>query len=101
MRIAREEIFGPVLVVLPYRTVDEAVAIANDSDYGLGGGVFSPDRERATAVARRIVSGSVGVNTATLPIETPFGGLKNSGLGRELGPQSVDAYLEYQTIFRS
>ncbi|WP_370937484.1 aldehyde dehydrogenase [Amycolatopsis sp. cg13] len=101
MRIAREEIFGPVLTVMPYRTVDEAVAIANDSEYGLGGGVFSPDRERATAVARRIVTGSVGVNTSTLPIETPFGGVKNSGIGRELGPQSVDAYLEYKTIFRA
>ena len=101
MRIAREEIFGPVLVVMPYETIDEAVAIANDSEYGLGGGVFSPDREKATSVARRIVSGSVGVNTSTLPIETPFGGVKNSGIGRELGPQSVDAYLEYKTIFRS
>ncbi|WP_409464918.1 aldehyde dehydrogenase [Amycolatopsis sp. GA6-003] len=101
MRIAREEIFGPVLTVLPYRTVDEAVAIANDSEYGLGGGVFSPDRDRATEVARRIVTGSVGVNTSTLPIETPFGGVKNSGIGRELGPQSVDAYLEYKTIFRA
>ncbi|KFU81982.1 Acyl-CoA reductase [Amycolatopsis lurida] len=101
MRIAREEIFGPVLVVMPYETVDEAVAIANDSDYGLGGGVFSPDVDRATEVARRIVSGSVGVNTSTLPIETPFGGVKQSGIGRELGPQSVDAYLEYKTIFRA
>ncbi|QSE80574.1 aldehyde dehydrogenase [Rhodococcus koreensis] len=100
MRIAREEIFGPVLVVMPYDTIDEAIAIANDSDYGLGGGVFSPDRDRATEVARRIVTGSVGVNTSTLPIETPFGGLKNSGIGRELGPQSLDAYLEYKTIFR-
>ncbi|MDV7242659.1 aldehyde dehydrogenase [Rhodococcus oxybenzonivorans] len=101
MRIAREEIFGPVLVVMSYETVDEAVAIANDSEYGLGGGVFSSDREKATEVARRIVSGSVGINTATLPIETPFGGVKNSGMGRELGPQALDAYLEYKTLFRA
>lgn len=101
MRIAREEIFGPVVVVMPYETIDEAIAIANDSEYGLGGGVFSPDLDRATEVARQIESGSVGINTATLPIETPFGGIKSSGIGRELGPTSIDAYLEYKTIFRS
>ncbi|WP_025778198.1 aldehyde dehydrogenase [Brevibacterium sp. VCM10] len=100
MRIAREEIFGPVLVVMPYDTVDEAVAIANDSEFGLSGGVFSPDAERATAIARRFETGSVGVNSSTLPIETPFGGVKSSGLGRELGPGSLDAYLESKTIFR-
>ena len=101
MRIAREEIFGPVVVVIPYATIDEAIAIANDSEYGLGGGVFSADIDRATRVARQIESGSIGINTATLPIETPFGGVKNSGIGRELGPTSIDAYLEYKTIFRS
>ncbi|NMO03245.1 aldehyde dehydrogenase [Gordonia sp. TBRC 11910] len=100
MRIAREEIFGPVVVVLPYDSVDEAVAIANDSDYGLGGGVFSPDVDKATDVARRIVSGTVGVNSASFPMDAPFGGVKNSGLGRELGPTALDAYLEYKTIFR-
>ncbi|MFT3660767.1 MAG: aldehyde dehydrogenase [Gordonia sp. (in: high G+C Gram-positive bacteria)] len=101
MRIAREEIFGPVVVVLPYDTVDEAVEIANDSDYGLGGGVFSPDVEKATAVARRIVSGTVGVNSASFPMDAPFGGVKSSGMGRELGPTSLDPYLEYKTIFRA
>lgn len=101
MRIAREEIFGPVVVVMPYETVDEAVAIANDSEYGLSGGVFSPDIDKATDVARRFATGSVGVNSSTLPIETPFGGTKQSGIGRELGPRSIDAYLESKTIFRA
>ncbi|ALJ19235.1 aldehyde dehydrogenase [Microbacterium sp. No. 7] len=101
MRIAREEIFGPVLTVMPYETVEEAIAIANDSEYGLAGGVFSPDRERATEVARRIEAGSIGVNTAAMPVEAPFGGFKNSGIGRELGPHSVDPYLEYQTVYRA
>ncbi|WP_436838583.1 aldehyde dehydrogenase [Nocardia nova] len=101
MRIAREEIFGPVVVVIGYEGEDEAVAIANDSDYGLGGGVFSPDRERATAVARRVSTGTIGVNSASFPMEAPFGGIKNSGVGRELGPGSVDSYVEFKTIFRS
>lgn len=101
MRIAREEIFGPVVVVIPYDGDDEAVAVANDSEFGLGGGVFSPDQDRATAVARRIETGTVGVNAASCPIEAPFGGIKNSGIGRELGPRALDAYLEYKTIFRA
>lgn len=101
MTIAQEEIFGPVVCVIPYGTVDEAVAMANDSEYGLCGGVFSADLAAATDVARQFESGSVAVNTFTLPVEAPFGGIKNSGIGRELGPSSVDAYLEYQTIFRS
>jgi acyl-CoA reductase-like NAD-dependent aldehyde dehydrogenase len=101
MRIAREEIFGPVVVVIGYDGQDEAIAIANDSDYGLGGGVFSPDRERATAVARRVSTGTIGVNSASFPMEAPFGGIKNSGVGRELGPGSLDSYVELKTIFRS
>ncbi|QKT08780.1 aldehyde dehydrogenase [Gordonia sp. X0973] len=101
MRIAREEIFGPVIVVLPYDSIDEAVEIANDSDYGLGGGVFSPDEEKATEVARRVVSGTVAVNAAGCPIDVPFGGVKNSGMGRENGQTALDAYVEYKTIYRS
>ncbi|MET7288830.1 aldehyde dehydrogenase [Streptomyces sp. NPDC005573] len=101
MRIAREEIFGPVLVVIPYEDEEEAIAIANDSEYGLGGGVFSRDREHATEVARRIVTGTIGVNSSSFPMEAPFGGVKNSGMGRELGPGSLDPYLEQKTIFRS
>jgi aldehyde dehydrogenase (NAD+) len=100
MRIAREEIFGPVVAVIAYDTEEEAIALANDSDYGLGGGVFSPDRERATAVARRVTTGTIGVNTAAFPMEAPFGGIKNSGVGRELGPGSLDAYTELKTVFR-
>ena len=101
MRIAREEIFGPVVVVIPYDGDDDAVAIANDSEYGLGGGVFSPDRDRATAVARRVVTGTIGVNSAAFPVDAPFGGVKGSGMGRELGPGALDPYLELKTIFRS
>ncbi|MFC8386994.1 aldehyde dehydrogenase [Nocardia sp. NPDC057272] len=101
MRIAREEIFGPVVVVMPYDSIDEAVDIANDTEYGLGGGVFSADKDKATDVARRIVSGTVGVNNASFPMDAPFGGMKNSGLGRELGPRALDAYLEYKTVFRA
>ncbi|WP_426518137.1 aldehyde dehydrogenase [Diaminobutyricibacter sp. McL0618] len=101
MRVNQEEIFGPVLTIMPYETVDEAVAIANDSEYGLSGGVFSTDRERATAVARRIEAGSIGVNTSAMPMEAPFGGFKKSGIGREMGPNAADAYLEYQTIYRA
>ncbi|MFD6062812.1 aldehyde dehydrogenase family protein [Rhodococcus wratislaviensis] len=78
-------------------TVDEAI----DSEYGLGGGVFSPDVERATAVAERIVSGTVGVDTAAFPMDAPFGGVKDSGLGAELGPGALDAYLTYKTNFRA
>ncbi|KXX60455.1 aldehyde dehydrogenase [Rhodococcus sp. LB1] len=100
MRIAREEVFGPVIVVIPYDSEDDAIDIANDSEFGLGGGVFSPDKQRATDVARRIVTGTVGVNTASFPVEAPFGGVKQSGLGRELGPGSLDAYLEPKTIYR-
>ncbi|MFD5179664.1 aldehyde dehydrogenase [Nocardia sp. NPDC058379] len=100
MRIAREEIFGPVVVVIAYDGEDEAIAIANDSDYGLGGGVFSTDRSRATEVARRVETGTIGVNSASFPMEAPFGGVKNSGIGRELGPGSLDPYLESKTIFR-
>ncbi|MGW4124808.1 aldehyde dehydrogenase [Nocardia sp. NPDC004711] len=98
MRIAREEIFGPVLVVIPYRDVDDAISIANDSEYGLGGGVFSRDEHRATEVARRVITGTIGVNSAAVPVEAPFGGVKNSGLGRELGPDALNPYLETKTI---
>ncbi len=101
MRINQEEIFGPVLTIMPYDSVDEAIAIANDSEYGLSGGVFSPDREKASEVARRIESGSIGINTAAMPLEAPFGGFKRSGIGREMGPNAADPYLETQTIYRA
>lgn len=100
MRIAREEIFGPVVVVMSYRDEDDAVAIANDSDYGLGGYVYTRNLERGTALARRIESGSVGVNYAGMTLEAPFGGCKQSGWGKELGPEGLDAYLNIKAIYR-
>jgi aldehyde dehydrogenase (NAD+) len=100
MRIAREEIFGPVVVIMAYDNDDEAVRIANDSDFGLGGFIYTADIERGTELARRIESGSVGVNYAAMTMEAPFGGYKQSGLGKELGPEGLDAYLNTKTIYR-
>lgn len=99
MRVAREEIFGPVVVVIPYEDDDDAVRIANDSDYGLSGSVWTTDTERGVAVAERIRTGTVGVNAiGTLDFGSPFGGFKASGIGRELGPEGLEEYLEYQSI---
>ncbi|MCW2951994.1 MAG: NAD-dependent aldehyde dehydrogenase [Conexibacter sp.] len=98
-RIAREEIFGPVLVVIRYADDDDAVRIANDSDYGLGGTVWSRDGERARAVARRIVSGTVGVNGYVLDLNAPFGGVKDSGIGREYGPEAMAGYQRLKSIY--
>ncbi|MGI5200225.1 aldehyde dehydrogenase [Spirillospora sp. CA-108201] len=97
--IAREEIFGPVLAVLPYDTIDEAIAIANDSDYGLGGTVWTADEERGIEIGRRIQTGSFGVNHYELDLDAPFGGVKGSGLGRELGPEGLEPYLVYKSIY--
>ncbi len=95
MRIAREEIFGPVLVVLRYSDDDEAVAIANDSEYGLSAGVWSADNQRALGVARRLESGTVWVNDWHMVNALyPFGGFKQSGIGRELGPDALREYVE-------
>ena len=98
MRIAQEEIFGPVVCVIPYNTVDEAVAIANDSAYGLSGSVWSADATRALGIARRIRTGSTTVNGWRWDLNCPFGGFKESGIGREGGPEGLEAYCEYQTI---
>ncbi|MFI6645374.1 aldehyde dehydrogenase [Streptomyces sp. NPDC050504] len=98
MRIAQEEIFGPVLVVIPYDDEDDAVRIANDSEYGLSGGVWSTDEEHALAVARRIRTGTVTVNGASVGFDGPFGGFKASGIGREYGAVGLGTYTEYQTI---
>ncbi|MTD12516.1 aldehyde dehydrogenase family protein [Nakamurella sp. YIM 132087] len=97
--IAQEEIFGPVLSVIPYSTEDEAVAIANQSDYGLGGSVWTTDPERGEAVARRVQSGTIGINAYTNDPTAPFGGIKASGLGREMGPEGLAAYQVYKTIY--
>jgi acyl-CoA reductase-like NAD-dependent aldehyde dehydrogenase len=97
--IAREEIFGPVLSVIPYRNTDDAVRIANDSDYGLGGTVWTAHPDRGAAVAREIRTGSIGINRFRPDPAMPFGGFKNSGLGRELGPEGLAAYLAYQSVY--
>lgn len=98
MEVAREEIFGPVLCVLPYASEEEAIAIANDTPYGLHGAVFSADTDRATAVARRLRTGMVDVNGGPLNPEAPFGGVKQSGLGRELGRWGLEEYWELKSV---
>ncbi len=99
MRIAREEIFGPVLSVLPYDSEDEAVRIANDSPYGLSGSVWTSDIERGVALGKRVRTGTFAINSgAVIDLLNPFGGFKQSGLGRELGREGLEAYLETQTI---
>jgi acyl-CoA reductase-like NAD-dependent aldehyde dehydrogenase len=99
--IAREEIFGPVLAVIPYDGVDQAVAIANDSEFGLGGSVWSRDIERANDVAKRVQTGSIGINHYMLDPAAPFGGVKASGIGRELGPEGLAAYMQLQSIYEA
>ncbi|MGN0064373.1 MAG: aldehyde dehydrogenase [Nocardioides sp.] len=98
-RVAREEIFGPVLVVIPHDGDDDAVAIANDSEFGLSGSVESGDPARAHAVARRIRTGTMGVNGGQwFGVDAPFGGYKQSGIGREMGVAGFEEYLEIKTI---
>ena len=98
MTIARQEIFGPVLSVIPYDSEDEAAEIANDSDYGLAGGVWSEDEERATAFARRMRTGQVEINGAAFNPMAPFGGFKQSGHGRELGPFGLEEFLTVKSL---
>jgi acyl-CoA reductase-like NAD-dependent aldehyde dehydrogenase len=99
MRIAREEIFGPVLTVIGYENDDDAVRIANDSEYGLAGSVFTQDVDRGFGIATRIRSGTFGVNEGYImdPV-APFGGVKQSGYGRELGREGLESYLVSQSV---
>jgi len=97
--IAQEEIFGPVLSVIAYGDEDDAVRIANDSDYGLGGSVWTTDPERGKAVARRVRTGTIGINRYLPDPGAPFGGVKASGIGRELGPGAVSAYQQLKSIY--
>jgi aldehyde dehydrogenase (NAD+) len=100
MRIAQEEIFGPVLAVIAYDDADDAIRIANDSQYGLSGGVWSASTERALEVARRIRTGTVTINGSPISFDGPFGGYKASGTGREYGMVGLSEYLEYKTVTR-
>jgi aldehyde dehydrogenase (NAD+) len=99
MTIAREEIFGPVLSILPYDDEDDAVRIANDTSYGLSGYVSSADLARARRVAARLRTGMVHINGASLDSMAPFGGYKQSGNGREWGPHGMDEFLEVKSIY--
>ena len=98
MRIAREEIFGPVLTVIPYTDVEDAVRIANDSDYGLAGSVWTADPDRGIDIARRVRAGTYGVNQYTMDFVAPFGGFKGSGIGREFGKEGLEEYTELKSI---
>jgi len=97
--IAQEEIFGPVLSVIPYADEEDAVRIANASDYGLGGTVWTNDPERGLAVAKRVQTGTIGVNTYLPDPTAPFGGVKASGIGRELGPEGLANYQQLKSVY--
>lgn len=97
--IAQEEIFGPVLSIIPYETDQDAIEIANDSQYGLGGSVWTADPERGADVARRVSTGSIGVNGYANDPVTPFGGIKSSGLGRELGPEGLTSFQQLKSVY--
>ena len=98
MTIAQEEIFGPVLSIIPYDDEAQAIKIANDSIYGLAGGVWSGDKDRAIRVARQMRTGQVAINDAGFDINAPFGGYKQSGNGRELGEFGIEEYLETKAL---
>ncbi|WP_094287257.1 aldehyde dehydrogenase [Mycobacterium lehmannii] len=98
MTIAQEEIFGPVLAVIPYETEEDAIRIANDSVYGLAGSVWTTDNKKALEVASKIRTGTYAVNMYAFDPGAPFGGYKNSGIGRENGPEGIEAYVEHKSV---
>ncbi|MEU2004895.1 aldehyde dehydrogenase [Rhodococcus sp. NPDC019627] len=99
--IAQEEIFGPVLALIPYDDVDQAVAMANDSEFGLGGSVWSEDPERALSVANRVRTGSIGINSYVNDPASPFGGIKASGMGREMGPEGLSGFQLVKSMYNA
>ena len=102
MKIVREEIFGPVLCVIPFEDEDEAIRLANDSAYGLSASLWTRDVGRVLRVTRAVQSGVISVNTSSsVHLEAPFGGYKSSGLGRELGLKALDLYSEVKNVFIS
>ncbi len=98
MTIAREEIFGPVLCIMPYRDEEDAVRIANDTIYGLAGGVWSANQDRAERVARRLQTGQVDINGGRFNLLAPFGGYRQSGNGRELGRYGLEEFLQVKSL---
>jgi acyl-CoA reductase-like NAD-dependent aldehyde dehydrogenase len=101
-RAATEEIFGPVVCVIPFRDEEHAITLANDTVYGLSGSIWTRDGGKALRVARAVDTGVVSINSnSSVRVSTPFGGFKQSGIGRELGPHALEAYTESKTIFYS
>ena len=99
-RAAREEIFGPVAVVIPFEDEAEAIRIANDTIYGLSGSIWTENGARAMRVARALETGTLSINSnSSVRVTTPFGGFKQSGIGRELGPHALEHYTELKNVF--
>ena len=96
--VAQEEIFGPVTCVIPYESIEEAVAIANDSPYGLAASIYTNDQDLALQVARDIRAGSVAINQAGVSLTQPFGGYKQSGWGRECGPEGILEFTQIKQV---
>jgi acyl-CoA reductase-like NAD-dependent aldehyde dehydrogenase len=100
--VAREEIFGPVVAVIPFEDEEDAIRQANDTEYGLSGSIWTENGARALRVARRMETGVISVNSNTsVRVATPFGGFKQSGVGRELGPHALDYYTEVKNVYLS